>query len=65
MGRRRGDGVMQKLIDAGVNQIRSDVNSGDLTAVEELIRTIDYDRLLNFLPEDQWINHPKDDHGQV
>ena len=65
MGRRRGDGVMQKLIDAVVNQIRSDVNSGDLTAVEELIRTLDYDRLLNFLPEDQWINHPKDDHGQI
>ena len=65
MGRRRGDGVMQKLIDAVVNQIRSDVRSGDLTAVEELIRTLDYDRLLNFLPEDQWINHPKDDHGQV
>ena len=56
---------MQKLIDAVVNQIRSDVRSGDLTAVEELIRTLDYDRLLNFLPEDQWIHHPKDDHGQV
>ena len=56
---------MQKLLDAVVEQIRSDVTSGDLTAVEELIRTLDYDRLLNFLPEDQWINHPKDDHGQV
>ena len=65
METRRGDSLMQKLIDAVVNQIRSDVNSGDLTAVEELIRTLDYDRLLNFLPEDQWINHPKDDHGQV
>lgn len=57
---------MQKLLDAVVEQIRSDVNSGDLTAVEELIRTLDYDRLLNFLPEDQWINHPREDnHGQV
>ena len=57
---------MQKLIDAVVEQIRRDVSSGDLTAVEELIRTLDYDRLLNFLPEDQWINHPREeDHGQV
>ena len=52
---------MQKLIDAVVEQIRSDVTSGDLTAVEELIRTLDYDRLLNFLPEDQWITNTKDD----
>ena len=33
---------MQKLLDAVVEQIRSDVTSGDLTAVEELIRTLDY-----------------------
>ena len=57
---------MQKLLDAVVKQIERDVRSGDLTAVEELIRTLDYDRLLNFLPEDQWINHPREDnHGQV
>ena len=57
---------MQKLIDAVVNQIEKDVRSGDLTAIEELIRRLDYDRLLNFLPEDQWINHPREeDHGQV
>ena len=56
---------MQKLLDAVVTQIERDVRSGDLTAVEELIRTLGYDRLLNFLPEDQWINHPKEDHGQV
>ena len=56
---------MQKLLDAVVTQIEKDVRSGDLTAIEELIRTLDYDRLLNFLPEDQWINHPKEDHGQV
>ena len=51
---------MQKLIDAVVEQIRSDVRSGDLTAVEELIKTLPYDRMLQFLPEDQWINHPKE-----
>ena len=56
---------MQKRLDAVVKQIEKDVGSGDLTAVEELIRTLDYDRLLNFLPEDQWIDHPKDHHGQV
>ena len=51
---------MQKLIDAVVEQIRSDVKQGDLTAVEELIKTLPYDRMLQFLPEDQWINHPKE-----
>ena len=56
---------MQKLLDAVVNQVYSDVMSGDLTAIEELVRTLPYERLLNFLPEDQWIDHPKDDYGQV
>ena len=57
---------MQKLIDAVVNQIRSDVDSGDLTAVEELVRGLRYQTLVQFLPEDQWIDHPEtDDHGQV
>ena len=56
---------MQKLLDAVVNQIQKDVTSGDLTAVEELVRCLPYQTLLQFLPEDQWINHPKEDHGQV
>ena len=57
---------MQKLLDAVVRQIDKDVRNGDLTAVEELVRRLPYQTLLQFLPEDQWINHPEtDDHGQV
>lgn len=57
---------MQKLIDAVVTQIQKDVDSGDLTAVEELVRGLSYQTLVQFLPEDQWIDHPEtDDHGQV
>lgn len=57
---------MQKLIDAVVTQIEKDVTSGDLTAVEELVRGLSYQTLVQFLPEDQWIDHPEtDDHGQV
>ena len=50
----------QKLIDAVLSQIVKDVESGDVTAIEELIRTVEHDRLVLFLPEDQWINHPKE-----
>ena len=51
----------QKLIDAVLSQIVKDVESGDVTAIEELIRTVEHDRLVLFLPEDQWINHPKEE----
>lgn len=49
-----------KLIDAVLEQIRLDVLDEDLTAVEELIQTLPHDRMVGFLPEDQWINYPKE-----
>ena len=49
----------QKLIDAVIKQIRKDINTGDETAIEELISTLPHDRLVGFLPEEQWIEHPK------
>ena len=49
----------QKLIDAVLKQIRKDVKSGDVTAIEELISTLPHHRLVGYLPEDQWINHPQ------
>ena len=48
----------QKLIDAVLKQIQKDVKGGDVPAIEELISTLPYDRLLGYLPEDQWIEHP-------
>ena len=49
----------QKLIDAVLQQIKKDIVSGDSTAIEELISTLPYDRLLGYLPEEQWIEHPQ------
>ncbi len=40
-----------RLIDAVLEQIKVDVAAGDLTAIEELIRHLPADILLNFLPE--------------
>ena len=41
----------QRLIDAVLDQIRNDVAQGDMTAIEELIRDLPTDSLINFLPE--------------
>ena len=49
----------QRLIDAVLQQIKKDIVSGDSTAIEELISTLPHDRLVGYLPEDQWINHPQ------
>ena len=55
----------QSLIDRVLEQIRKDVRAGDLTAIEELIMRLQHHRLVAYLPEEQWINHPEQDHGQV
>ena len=41
----------QRLIDAVLEQIKADVAQGDMTAIEELIRELPTDTLINFLPE--------------
>ena len=55
----------ESLIDAVLEQIRKDVRDGDLTAIEELIMRLPHHRLMQYLPEDQWINHPEEHNGQV
>ena len=47
------------LIDRVLAQIVKDVKQGDLTAIEEMIMRLPHHRLVAYLPEDQWINHPK------
>ena len=49
----------QKLIDAVLKQIDKDVKTGDVTAIEELISTLPDHRLVGYLPEEQWIEHPQ------
>ena len=42
---------MNELLEAVLEQIKKDVESGDMTAIEELIKFIPQDRLVNFLSE--------------
>ena len=42
---------IQKLLDMALEQIRVDVERGDLTAIEELLRNVPEDALVSFLPE--------------
>jgi phage gp29-like protein len=44
--------MTSKLIDAVLEQIVKDVESGDLTAIEELIADLDHKRLCGFLSEE-------------
>jgi len=41
----------EKLIEKVLNQIVSDVESGDLTSIEELLKFVPVDKLKGFLPE--------------
>lgn len=43
--------VRKRVIDAVLEQIKADVQDEDFTAVEELIRELPTDTLINFLPE--------------
>ena len=41
----------QKLIDLVINQIKSDIEAGDVTAIEELLKNVDEAVLKSFLSE--------------
>ena len=45
------DNSRQRLIDACLEQIKSDVQGGDMNAIEELIRQLPTETLINYLPE--------------
>ena len=49
----------QKRIDAVLKQIDKDGKTGDVTAIAELISTLPHHRLVGYLPEEQWIEHPQ------
>ena len=46
--------IMQMLIDRVLEQIKVDIEGGDLTALEELIKVIDKHNLIQYLPEEEW-----------
>ena len=50
----------EQLIESALEQIISDVNQGDVTAIHELLKSVDVEALEAFLPEydDPHYPHP-------
>lgn len=46
------DIIDNKLIDEVIKQIANDLQDGDQTAIEEMLRRCPIDALVSFLPED-------------
>lgn len=47
----------QELVDKVVAIIREDVESGDVEALEELLKFIPKETLIDFLPDEEWIKY--------
>ena len=45
---------MSKLIERVLEQIKSDLSMGDLTAIEELLSFVPRENLIGYLPEEEW-----------
>lgn len=43
---------MDNLIDSVIDQIKEDINGGDLTAIDELLRFVPKENLIGYLPEE-------------
>jgi len=50
---------MSKLIDTVLDHIIYQVNDGDLTAIEELLKSVPREKLIAFLPEELWDQFPQ------
>lgn len=46
--------LKQDLIDKVIDQIKTDINEGDTTVLEELLKAVPTSVLLHSLPEEQW-----------
>jgi hypothetical protein len=57
----------EKLIDKVIQTIIMDVHYGDLTAVEELLKTTPIEDLINYLPEEDQkkFKHLKDETRRI
>lgn len=51
----------EQLINEVIENIKKDVYSGDLTAVDELLRFIPTKYLIGYLPEEEWYKYMGDD----
>ena len=44
----------QPLVDEVIEQIKSDIEEGDYTVLDELLKFLPWERLKHYLPEDKW-----------
>ena len=51
--------------DAVLAQIKTDVESGDLTAIEEMIKELPEDALIAYLPEALWPSYVASKLGEI
>jgi len=49
----------QELIDTVLKQVKEDVEIGDVTALEELLKTVPEEKLKEYLPEQSYNNLAK------
>jgi hypothetical protein len=54
MNKEQAEELKQKLIEAVVEQIKMDIEMGDVEAIEELLRFCPTKNLVNYLPEEDW-----------
>jgi hypothetical protein len=52
--------IMSKLIDRVIEEIKMDINSGDVTALDELLTFIPKENLIGYLPEEEWEQYEND-----
>ena len=48
--------IEQHIIDAVIDQIKFDIDSGDFTAIEELLKVVPEENLIAFLVEEMEID---------
>ena len=47
----------EQLIDRVIEQVKKDVADGDVTVIDELLRLIPTENLIQSLPEEEWDNY--------
>jgi len=51
---------MSLLIERVLEQIKTDLSMGDLTALEELLTFVPRENLIGYLPEEEWERYEND-----
>jgi hypothetical protein len=46
--------TINDLLDVALEQIKLDVHCGDYTAIEELLKFVPIENIIQYLPEEDW-----------